>query len=83
MTKIIDITDGWHVLLVDRLNIARERLGEEYRSLTIMSKMLGVQEAQLCNYFNGKTAPNLKNLKKLCLYLQVPADYLLGLKIEE
>jgi transcriptional regulator with XRE-family HTH domain len=81
--KISDLFDGWCVISVDRLNLARERLGKEYQSFVVMSKILDINESQLCNYFKGKTMPNLKNLKKLCLYLQVPADYLMGLKIEE
>ena len=46
-----------------------------------MAELTGMTEAQLSMYFSGKQMPNLKNLKKLALYLQVPADYLLGLRI--
>lgn len=86
MAKIIEITDqfdGWIAFSADRLVAARTSLAPEYQSLKVISEHTGISVAQLSYYFNGKTVPNLINLKKLCLYLQVPADFLLGLKIKD
>lgn len=80
--EIYDISEGFWVFSAERLKTARESLSPEYRSLKIMSEHTGISIAQLSNYLNGKTEPNLMNLKKLCLYLQVPADFLLGLKVK-
>ena len=79
--KIEDEFAGWKVICTSRMSAARETLAEEYRSLKKMAELTGMTEAQLSMYFSGKRMPNLKNLKKLALYLQVPADYLLGLKV--
>ena len=81
LVKIEDEFAGWKVLCTDRMKVARETLAEEYRPLKKMAELTGMTEAQLSMYFSGKQMPNLKNLKKLALYLQVPADYLLGLRI--
>jgi len=81
LIKIEDEFGGWKVICTDRMRIARETLAEEYRPFKKMAKLTGMTEAQLSMYFSGRKMPNLKNLKKLALYLQVPADYLLGLKV--
>ncbi len=80
---IVDIFDGWKVLCEDRLNAARERLPKEYRTFKKMSELTKISIPQLNKYFKGREVPNLKNLKKICLYLQVPSDFLLGLKVEK
>lgn len=83
IVHIADEFKGWKVICVDRLTTARLTLAEEYRSLKKMAELTGIPQPQLSLYFSGKQVPNLKNLKKLVLYLQVPADYLLGLRITE
>lgn len=80
--EIYDISEGFWVFSVERLRTARESLAPEYRSLKVMSEHTGISKSQLSYYFNGKTEPSLMNLKKLCIYLQVPADFLLGLKVK-
>jgi transcriptional regulator with XRE-family HTH domain len=81
--RIIDVFDGWKSFCADRLTVARNTLPEESRPLKKISEVTGISIPQLSNYFRGREIPHLKNFKKLCLYLQVPADFLLGLKIEE
>lgn len=80
--EIYDEFDGWKILCSDRLNEARKRLPKEFQSLAKMGKLVDISTTQLSGYFTGKSIPNLKNLKKICIYLQIPADYLLGLKID-
>lgn len=79
---IVDILDGYTVLCAERLRAARNSLPQELQSLTKIHEITGISIPQLSNYFAGKDIPHLKNFKKLCLYLQVPADYLLGLRVE-
>lgn len=81
--KIQDEFKGWKIICTDRMNTARVTLAKEYRTLRKMSELTGITQVQLSRYFSGKAIPNLKNLKKLSLYLQVPADYLLGLRVIE
>lgn len=81
--KIEDEFKGWKIICTDRMRVSKDTLAKEYRSLKKMSELTGIPQGQLSLYFSGKVEPSLKNLKKLVLYLQVPADYLLGLKITE
>ena len=81
--KIEDEFKGWKVICTDRMQVAKATLAKEYRSLKKMSELTGIPQSHLSLYFSGKVEPSLKNLKKLVLYLQVPADYLLGLRVTE
>lgn len=81
--EIVDEFDGWQVINADRLQAARKSLPKQYQKLATIQELTGIDSAQLSQYFSGKATPNLKNLKKLCLYLQIPADFVLGLKVHE
>lgn len=78
--KIIDRFDGWMVLDVDKLKQFKSKLDPKYRSLKVISKYTGIAIPQLSSYFSGKRTPNLRNFKKLCLYLQAKSDDLMGLE---
>lgn len=45
-----------------------------------IAKELGVSPAFLSNIKNGKKKPNIDLLRKICIVLDVSADYLLGLR---
>ena len=81
--EIVDIFDGWKVFCAERLKAAKETLPKEYQTLSKINAITGISIPQLSKYFNGREVPHLKNLKKLCIYFNVPADFLLGLKIQK
>jgi len=77
---ITDEYDGWLVIDVQKLKDAITKLPPEYRKFKIIQKITGIGRKQFDDYLSGKRYPNLTNLKKLCLYAQISADELLGLK---
>lgn len=77
---IIDEYDGWLVIDVQKLKDAIAKLPPEYRKFKVIQKMTGIGRKQFDDYLSGKRCPNLINLKKLCIYSQISADDLLGLK---
>jgi len=44
-----------------------------------LNKIIGIDTAQIANFELGNRKPSLDNLKKLCVGLNVSADYLLGI----
>ena len=44
-----------------------------------IAKEIGISQQGLSEYKAGRTMPSLEKLYKLCKYLDVSADYLLGL----
>lgn len=44
-----------------------------------VGKICGITQRKLSFIEQGKTEPNLQDLKALCLYYGVSADYILGL----
>jgi transcriptional regulator with XRE-family HTH domain len=65
-----------------------EKLAEKLKELRIekglsqreVSSALGMTRNAFTNYENGYREPSLDNLKKICQFFDVSADYLLGLK---
>lgn len=65
-----------------------EKLAEKLKELRIekglsqreVSSALGMTRNAFTNYENGYREPSLDNLKKICQFFNVSADYLLGLK---
>jgi len=81
MPEVIDRFDGWLVIDTDMLQKAIKNLPPHLRKFKTIKNATGLSPHQLTDYVQGKRYPNLKNFKRLCLYMQVSADELLGLKI--
>jgi len=77
---IIDDYDGWMTIDIEKLKDAIKKLPPEYRKFKLIQKFTGIGRKQFNDYLNGKRLPNLLTLKKLCLYAQISADELLGLR---
>ena len=45
-----------------------------------LAKDLNLNKQTVINWTTGITEPKASDIKKLCIYLDVSADYLLGLK---
>ncbi len=64
-----------------------ENFGEKLKALRlsmgvsqkVVSSALGLTRNAFTNYENGIREPSLETLKKICVYFDVSADYLLGL----
>jgi len=81
---IIDRFDMWLVIDHEALKEAFQKLPPHWRKYKVIRKELGINPQQLADYLEGRRHPNLLNFKKLCLYIQISADELLGLSsIEE
>lgn len=78
--KIIkDKFEGWLVINHDALKAAFAKLPPHYRKYKTIRKELKIGPQQISDYLEGRRYPNLLNFKKLCLYVQISADELLGL----
>ena len=61
-------------------------IGERIRNLredadlnqTKLGKLLGMTQRKLSYIECGKCEPNIDDIRKICLYFKVSADYLLG-----
>lgn len=80
MARIVDKFDGWLVLDYEKLRATIRALPPQYRTYTAIKKATGIGPQQLSEYTKGKRFPNLLNFKRLCLYIGISADELLGLK---
>lgn len=80
--RIIDIFQGWLVIDPDRLAEAIKNLPPERRTYKAIKEGTGINPQQLSEYIKGNRHPNLLNFKRLCLYVGISADELLGLKTE-
>jgi len=58
----------------ERLKCVREIRHHTQESL---AKKIGLQPCHISHFETGNRAPNLKNLRLLCLELNVSADYLI------
>ena len=77
---IIDDSDGWFVIDVQRLKDAISKLPPDMQKLATIKKHTGICTPQLSEYLSGKRYPDIKNFKKLCIYAQISADELLCLR---
>jgi len=80
---ITDRFDGWLVIDYVALKVAFAKLPPHYRKYKTIRKELKIGPQQLSDYLEGRRYPSLLNFKKLCLYVQISADELLGLSIVE
>jgi len=76
---ITDRFDGWLVINHERLREAFEQLPPHKRKFKTIRAEMNINPQQMNDFLEGKRAPSLLNFKKLCLYLQISADELLGL----
>ena len=76
---IVDRFDGWLVIDHEALKAAFTKLPPHYRKYKTIRKELQINPQQLADFLEGRRYPSLLNFKKLCLYLQISADDLLGL----
>lgn len=75
-----DKFDGWLVINGDMLKEQREKMKFPFSQKKRMAKYLGIDRKVIKDYEDGKSFPSLATFKKLCLYLQISADVLLGLE---
>jgi len=61
------------------LKVAFAKLPPSARKFKTIREKLQINPQQMRDYLEGKRSPSLLNFKKLCLYVQVSADTLLGL----
>ncbi|KKM99135.1 hypothetical protein LCGC14_1150810 [marine sediment metagenome] len=81
---IEDRFQGWLVIDHELLKSAFAKLPPHYRKYKTIRAELKIGPQQMSDYLEGRRYPNLLNFKKLCLYVQISADELLGLSsIEE
>jgi len=80
---IVDAFDFWLVIDHEALKIAFQKLPPHRRKYKTIRKELKINPQQLTDYLEGRRHPNLLNFKKLCLYIQISADELLGLVLVE
>lgn len=80
--KVTDIFDGWLVFNHTRLKDVIKALPPEMRTYQAIKEATGIGPQQMAEYMNGKRHPNLLNFKRLCIYIGLSADELLGLSIE-
>ena len=61
----------------------QQRLTEELKASKYTQKeitnALGITESNLTNWKKGENAPSLETFYRLCILLEVSADYLLGI----
>ena len=77
---IIDHFDGWLVIDHELLKAAFAKLSPHCRKYKTIRKELQINPQQLLDFLEGRRYPSLLNFKKLCLYVQISADELLGLE---
>lgn len=58
----------------------RQSVFNTNKSINQVSRETGLATSQLSLYLNTGMLPNTANLKRLCKYLNVSADWLLGLE---
>lgn len=63
-----------------------ERLNKELKENKVtkyrLAKETKASKQTVCNWCDGKSEPTVKYLYKICEYLQVSSDYLIGLNEE-
>ncbi len=66
-------------MYTERLLLAREKRGLTQKEL---SKMIGIKQQQYARYEKGINIMPVTHLKKICIALDISADYILGLTDE-
>jgi len=75
-----DKFDAWMVIDCDLLRERREQMKPPFNIKRKMAEVLDIDENLIKAYEDGAKYPSLKTFKKLCLYLQLSSDELLGLE---
>ena len=78
--KLIDRFDGWKVLDGKLLQKLRVPTPQKKIALKTVSKVLKKSVGQISQYENETSLPSLETFKKICLYYQIDANVLLGLR---
>lgn len=79
--KIIDKFDGWKIFDNELLKERRMQMRSPYSKKKTMAKILDIDLNLIKSYEDLKRFPSLSTFKKLCLYLQISADELLGIEV--
>lgn len=79
LLMIRDEFDGWFVIHHELLKAAFAKLPPSARKFKTIREKLQINPQQMRDFLDGKRSPSLLNFKKLCLYIQISADTLLGL----
>ena len=65
------------------ITVIKERIAKEIADSGIkqcdIARQLNVHPSLITQYLNGRSAPGLDTFAKLCVILDVSADYLLGI----
>lgn len=48
-----------------------------------LAEIVGTNNSSICDWECGRSEPNLEALKKIAIYFEVSADYLIGLEKED
>jgi DNA-binding XRE family transcriptional regulator len=76
---IKDKFDGWKVIDNELLKERRKQMIKPFNTKKKMAQEIKIHRNRIKQYEDLKKYPSLKTFKKLCLYLQLSADDLLGL----
>jgi transcriptional regulator with XRE-family HTH domain len=79
MEKIVDKFDGWKVFNGELMKERRMCMAPPYNTKKKMSQMLNLDPNLIKAYEDEKQFPSVTTLKKICLYLQILPNELLGL----
>ena len=80
MRRIKDKFDGWKVVNNELLKERREQMQPPFNTKKVMAQKLRIDPNLIKAYEDGTKFPSLSTFKKLCLYLQLSANKLLGLE---
>ena len=61
----------------------KEALSQSVYTQKQIAKILNISESNIINWKNGDNYPSIEILYKLCVLLDVSADYLLGLENDD
>lgn len=75
MTKKLDGYDG---IFAKRF---RTLMGKNKIKQAAIAKELNVSRQAVSTYMDGSVLPNMQNLQKICMFFNVPSDYLMGFTI--
>jgi len=80
MKRIKDKFDGWKLFDNELLKERRMQMKPPFHKKKVMGKNLNTDPNLIKKYEDGTKIPSLSTFKKLCLYLQLSANKLLGLE---
>lgn len=80
MKRIKDKFDGWKIIDNELLKERRIQMKPPFHKKKVMAKELHMDPNFIKKYEDLEKLPSLSTFKKLCLYLQLSADVLLGLE---